>query len=538
MSAFSTNCTLPLSPVRLVTSPNTRGTFDILWTCLTTLFLCTWSVQHPNVPVQNRKRKWSRILVSVLRKIAMMLFNLLVPEFLILKAILDLTSALALSQRISKRSISDGSPWSTKHSFFVNMGGFVIQFTDDIPNVVTATGPVTSTSKSPEKKPLRPPTSTSSIPPWGGEAGEKLRSTVAEMNSKDLRSSHSMASSTANARPTTLLTRDPNAINSSSSSITEPNPTNLATLSIKEANPKKSTTPSIKPGGPQNTKGRKVSVIDKRICPMITRRLSSLQQNDRNSILVRKVLEDMKEKTLAGEDTGFDSGRLYYLILNLLPLRGMNWALDGPQLILAREMGVLSQIPEISEDEIDEKANSDSIVKFLAVLQAGWQIIQLIARWAKSLPSSQVEVVTVAFSICAFCTYIISWNKPQDVQMPRYVRAERYATREEIFALAETGPAYIADVSGRGDYAIPAHTIHLNFDGLHREENVGYWGWFGGVCCGITFGLLHCSAWNFHFPNPVERLLWRTSSTITSSVPIMYGVLMLWNLGLGHLQQG
>ena len=271
---------------------------------------------------------------------------------------------------------------------------------------------------------------------------------------------------------------------------------------------------------------------------MITRELSSPQKDDRNTVLVARALEDLKEKTLAGEETSLTSDRLNYMILNLFRLRGLNWALDGPQLIMAREMGVLSQIPEISEDEIDEKANSDSIVKFLAVLHAGWQILQLVARWAKSLPSSQVEVVTVAFSVCAFCTYIISWNKPQDVQMPRYVRAERYATAEEIVALAKSGPAYIAGLSGGGEYAIPEHTIHWNFDGSHRQVEGGNLGWLGGVCCGIVFGLLHCAAWNFHFPNPVERLLWRTSSIITSSVPIIYGLRMLWNLGLEPFQEG
>lgn len=31
------------------------------------------------------------------------------------------------------------------------------------------------------------------------------------------------------------------------------------------------------------------------------------------------------------------------------------------------------------------------------------------------------------------------------------------------------------------------------------------------------FGSLHIIAWNFHFPAPVERLLWRISATSTAS---------------------
>ena len=55
---------------------------------------------------------------------------------------------------------------------------------------------------------------------------------------------------------------------------------------------------------------------------------------------------------------------------------------------------------------------------------------------------------------------------------------------------------------------------------------------------GFVFGLLHCAAWNFHFPNPVERHLWRSSSIITSSVSIIYRLRMLWNLGLKPFQEG
>jgi len=54
MTQFNLNCTLPLTIVNYVDQPNTRGTFDILWACLTSTFLCTYSIQHPNVPIHER----------------------------------------------------------------------------------------------------------------------------------------------------------------------------------------------------------------------------------------------------------------------------------------------------------------------------------------------------------------------------------------------------------------------------------------------------------------------------------------------------
>ena len=95
-------------------------------------------------------------------------------------------------------------------------------------------------------------------------------------------------------------------------------------------------------------------------------------------------------------------------ILNLVRLGGQQWALNGTQVIKAREMGIIKRIPNIRESEIMEKSNSDSLVKFTSFMYAGWDVAQLFSRWVKGLPSSQLEVVTVAFSFIALCTSSIS----------------------------------------------------------------------------------------------------------------------------------
>lgn len=51
-STFTTNCSLPTERTTFVTAPNTRGTLQILWSSLFTIFICIWSVQHLNVPEQ------------------------------------------------------------------------------------------------------------------------------------------------------------------------------------------------------------------------------------------------------------------------------------------------------------------------------------------------------------------------------------------------------------------------------------------------------------------------------------------------------
>jgi hypothetical protein len=89
MTQFSPNCTLPLTIVNYADQPITRRTFDILWTCLTTIFLCTYSVQHPNVPVYEPTHSKKAKIASISKQVGMMVFTLLAPEFLLLKAIGD-----------------------------------------------------------------------------------------------------------------------------------------------------------------------------------------------------------------------------------------------------------------------------------------------------------------------------------------------------------------------------------------------------------------------------------------------------------------
>ena len=49
-------------------------------------------------------------------------------------------------------------------------------------------------------------------------------------------------------------------------------------------------------------------------------------------------------------------------------------------------------------------------------------------------------------------------------------------------------------------------------------------GWAGGVFYGMLFRLLHCAAWDFHFPTPVERLLLRIAVVETSLLSLIYGL--------------
>lgn len=64
VGASTTNATSSGRQEGWVSSPNGRGTFDIIWGCLLTIFLCTWTSLHLNIPSLHEKylHRWFRKL--------------------------------------------------------------------------------------------------------------------------------------------------------------------------------------------------------------------------------------------------------------------------------------------------------------------------------------------------------------------------------------------------------------------------------------------------------------------------------------------
>jgi hypothetical protein len=59
-----------------VASPNERGTIDIVWSCIVTIFLCSWSVLFLNVPDKYDFRSY------LATKLSWVAFTIFFPEIL------------------------------------------------------------------------------------------------------------------------------------------------------------------------------------------------------------------------------------------------------------------------------------------------------------------------------------------------------------------------------------------------------------------------------------------------------------------------
>ncbi|KAK4225950.1 hypothetical protein QBC38DRAFT_481698 [Podospora fimiseda] len=82
-------------------------------------------------------------------------------------------------------------------------------------------------------------------------------------------------------------------------------------------------------------------------------------------------------------------------------------------------------IPDISEQEINDKSKGGSWAKFIACVQASWFCISCFARIAQRLPLSQLELNTFAHALCTVVVYMLWWKKPLDVEIPVLITDER-----------------------------------------------------------------------------------------------------------------
>lgn len=132
-TTFQSSCTLPPNGTNIVYGGNVRGTFDILWGCLSTLLVCTWTVQHLRIPQATSKRKslrgyWSHWGEEIGLQFKWMILTLLIPELLAGKELQDLVMARESCRAMKSFADEDGIEWSITQAYYANLGGYVLEF--------------------------------------------------------------------------------------------------------------------------------------------------------------------------------------------------------------------------------------------------------------------------------------------------------------------------------------------------------------------------------------------------------------------------
>jgi hypothetical protein len=108
-----------------ISGPDGRGTLDIIWSSLTTILLCSWTVLCLNVPPP----RWSRAR-TIWQKFLMAGLGVLGPEFILQLALAQWSSACRSVEAFHSLG---HDKWSMTHAFLADMGGFVLHAENEMP---------------------------------------------------------------------------------------------------------------------------------------------------------------------------------------------------------------------------------------------------------------------------------------------------------------------------------------------------------------------------------------------------------------------
>ncbi|KDR70339.1 hypothetical protein GALMADRAFT_76109 [Galerina marginata CBS 339.88] len=114
----ASNTSVPALPQECI-CPNTRSQLDIIWSCLATIFVCTWVSIHPNIPALEEPR-WKKVL----RRLELMFWSIIAPEVIIFWAAQQWAAARELATKYREYG------WTMSHGYFIQMGGFMLYNND------------------------------------------------------------------------------------------------------------------------------------------------------------------------------------------------------------------------------------------------------------------------------------------------------------------------------------------------------------------------------------------------------------------------
>lgn len=222
-----------------------------------------------------------------------------------------------------------------------------------------------------------------------------------------------------------------------------------------------------------------------------------------------------------------------------------SFPIDSQQTVYLIRNGYLDY-PNIKERAIWDKNKADGFARFLCLVQITWFAIQAFGRCAQHLALSTFELSTLAFIFCTINTFFFLRHKPLDVETPIALQSktkledilikagdqarERYNDTPLDFIRPRTRTtSLIAPFwfgmravfrwgSNRGTLPVMtfSNTDPVPPRGMTILDTI-YVNFFA-----LTYYGIHLAAWQFTFPTPVERILWRTTSLTLLGLLVLY----------------
>ncbi|KAJ5548605.1 hypothetical protein N7513_005839 [Penicillium frequentans] len=216
--------------------------------------------------------------------------------------------------------------------------------------------------------------------------------------------------------------------------------------------------------------------------------------------------------------------------------------IDAEQLFQLVEAGYVP-FPDLEVEDIKDKSKSDSMARIFASLQATWFVINCIIRAVQNLFLTTLEITTLSFIIIFFSTSYCWYHKPQDISRAtilhantpiEIIRAKYHPRPEEKWY--QTPLSFLS----RDEWVISRlwrfyiQIVHYLRIPIFTRPKTVPWDYvpsdtflpldtiaeFIFAPCVLAFFGIYMIAWDYGFPTPTEKLLWR----IAGSYQIFYGL--------------
>lgn len=189
-----------------------------------------------------------------------------------------------------------------------------------------------------------------------------------------------------------------------------------------------------------------------------------------------------------------------------------------------------SLLPPTS-DELGDKSKGDSLSKTIAVFQTFWFVIQCIARRADNLAITNLEIMTLAYTVITVAMYAAWWHKPLNVRCPVRVKGDRDRGRPRLFQWKQIIDYVTGDqdawVDLSGEERVPTFWSSCSSPGgskIPLQADVI------SLSVAMVFGAVHCAAWSYAFPSLAEKQMWRAGAIAIAAIPLpMAGMFVVFN---------
>ena len=199
--------------------------------------------------------------------------------------------------------------------------------------------------------------------------------------------------------------------------------------------------------------------------------------------------------------------------------------------------------------EIEGMAQGDWFSKFIAITQLVWFVAQCIARYIEKLPTSQLEIMTLAYTSITVFMYGFWWLKPRNITCPIRVAVVEPPQREPDERWTLFGASRVIwTLAGWQDLLMSREMVWES----RRHIPAFYGGTVStgrsveladctsdviGLVVTVLFGAIHCLAWSAAFPSVKQRFLWRICALAVMITPPSLFLSMLSWLVFKHIDE-